>query len=280
MTWTPRKRFLGCLIDTLSPTISLPNSRLKTLQTALVEILPTQHRTLCRKWVRLFGIMRSIAPALPGGGGVSLHIQVVFSDSQGRLHLSTAVHNNLQYRGRLMKDLASRPTHLRENPPPPPRLSTEHTTPDGTYLEGYSRAQTTFHTFGAPGHHLTSNAASYHGKTPASNATWAKLKIFTGVTHMALLAPDMTPLDHTYNRCDITNPTGRTNRQSTTHSVLAGALLRQHALILRDYTVTASVAYLPGDNNIISDAASCRWDLTNTHLLAFFNLQFPQQHSL
>ena len=87
--------------------------------------------------------------------------------------------------------------------------------------------------------------------------------------HISLLAPHMTPLNHARNECNSTTTTGWTNRQSTTQSVVAGALFRQCALILIDYTETASVAYPPGDNNVLSDTASCQWDLSDTVLLFF-----------
>ena len=51
----------------------------------------------------------------------------------------------------------------------------------------------------------------------------------------------MTPLNHAPNGGDNNNVTGWKNCQYTTGSVVAGALLRQHALLLREHTVTASV---------------------------------------
>ena len=114
VAWKSRKRVMGCLIDTLRLTIYLPTSQLQKLQAALVEILPTQCRTLCRKWACLVGIIHSILPALPGGGGLFSHIQVVLSDSQGRLHLSIAVHKKLRFWGCLLEAFDLRPTHLQE----------------------------------------------------------------------------------------------------------------------------------------------------------------------
>ena len=96
---------------------------------------------------------------------------------------------------------------------------------------------------------------------------------------MALLAPHMSPLEHALNGCDSTTPTGWTNHHPTTQSAVAGAPIRQLYFIMWDHNITASVAYLPGNKNTLSDAASLRWYQTDTHLLSFFNLHFPQSYS-
>ena len=61
---------------------------------------------------------------------------------------------------------------------------------------------------------------------------------------MDLLVTHKSPLDHVHNGCNVTNPTGRKNRQYTNWSAVAGNLLQQGAFILWDYTVIASVAHL------------------------------------
>ena len=76
---------MGWLIDTLSLTISLITLRMQKVQAAQAEIPRTQCRTSRQKWARLVGILRSIAPDLPGGGGIFFHLQAIFLDNQGRL---------------------------------------------------------------------------------------------------------------------------------------------------------------------------------------------------
>ena len=85
-----------------------------------------------------------------------------------------------------------------------------------------------------------------------------EFELYAGLMYMDLLSPQTTPLWNAYNVWDITTATGWTNCQFTTRLEVAGSLLFQRAFILCDYTVTDSVTYLPGNNNILAYAASCR----------------------
>ena len=60
---------------------------------------------------------------------------------------------------------------------------------------------------------------------------------------------------------------------------MTGTLLCQRDLLLRERSITVRVAYLPGNNKVLADAALRQWDLTDTTLLEFFKLHLPQQHS-
>ena len=75
---------------------------------------------------------------------------------------------------------------------------------------------------------------------------------------MALLYPNMAPLEYSHNRCDRTKSTVCKNRQSTTWLAVEGYLHHQQAFILRGYTFTASVVYLTGNNNTLGDD-TLRW---------------------
>ena len=106
-----------------------------------------------------------------------------------------------------------------------------------------------------------------------------EFEIATGVMHMALLAPHMVPLEHVWNSCNSNTTSGWKKHHYTNRLEVSGALLSQQDFILRDYTVTASIAYLPGDENTLANAASHIWYLTDIHLLSILNLHLPQIHS-
>ena len=97
--------------------------------------------------------------------------------------------------------------------------------------------------------------------------------------HMALLAAHMSPLEHAHNGCDLATDTRWKNPQSDTWALVAGALLHQKYFIIWYHPVTARATYLPGDYNTLPDTASHIWEITDTPLLAFFNLHSPQSHS-
>jgi hypothetical protein len=56
----------------------------------------------------------------------------------------------------------------------------------------------------------------------------------------------------------------------------AAYLLRFQAFHQRFFRYIPLRDYIPGPVNVMADALSCRWDLTDVEILAYFNLQFPQ----
>ena len=83
-----------------------------------------------------------------------------------------------------------------------------------------------------------------------------EFELSVGVMHISLLNTHKNPLEHACNRFDSTTATGWINCQSNTRLALAGALFRQLAFVLCDYTFTASVSYIIGDSNILADSTS------------------------
>jgi hypothetical protein len=56
----------------------------------------------------------------------------------------------------------------------------------------------------------------------------------------------------------------------------ASRLLRIQSLHQRHHRYVPSFGYIPGEANAMLDYCSRRWDLTDTQLLAHFDLVFPQ----
>lgn len=112
----PSKRSLGCIIDTVAMTITLPNSRLKRLAFLLAEIPRTQKRLSPRQWHKLLGELQSMSLALPGARGLFSHLQAALNQKvkNGRLRLQRGFHDALDDFRWIHADLKSRPTCLYE----------------------------------------------------------------------------------------------------------------------------------------------------------------------
>ena len=68
--WTSCKNILVLLVDTLRHEISPPSSCLSKVLSVLTEFPPVQNCASLQWWAQLVGILRSIAPALPGRGAL------------------------------------------------------------------------------------------------------------------------------------------------------------------------------------------------------------------
>ena len=90
---------------------------------------------------------------------------------------------------------------------------------------------------------------------PHGNRNMGEFELAAGVLHIYLITPQITPISHDRNGCDITTTTGWNNHQCITRSEVAGSLLRHHALILQERAIAASIVYLPGDKKILANAA-------------------------
>ena len=118
--WTTHKHLLVWLVDTLQNHISLPDSRLQKVLSALAEFLPNLCQTSRRRWVRLVRILRVVTPALPGGRTIFGHLQRTLGQPVDCIRLMCSSFNELVECRSLISDLGSHPTHLLEVVPPYP----------------------------------------------------------------------------------------------------------------------------------------------------------------
>jgi len=110
----PRKLTLGWLIDALKKTLELPLRRQQRILSLLAEFLGRKRCTLL-SWQTLLGEPRFINPGVAGSQGLFGILQVpLVRKTKGRIRITRHICLLLTAFKQLVKDFASRPTHLSE----------------------------------------------------------------------------------------------------------------------------------------------------------------------
>ena len=100
--------------------LTLTPKREAKVRTALTTIPCGTHQVSLRKWRHLLGILQIINPSVTGARGMFTHLQNALENAIcWRVPLYSEVHDNTKSWLCLIRDLASRPTHLRELYPTP-----------------------------------------------------------------------------------------------------------------------------------------------------------------
>jgi hypothetical protein len=93
------------------------------------------------------------------------------------------------------------------------------------------------------------------------------------VTQLWLALPHMNPLESILSSSDNATSIWWIRKGSTSTSAAAGALLCLHAWLLHQHHIAAPITFLAGKDNHLAEAASCRWDLSDSQLVSFFNCE-------
>ena len=104
-------------------------------------------------------------------------------------------------------------------------------------------------------------------------------ELYAHVTQIQLATRYLLPLEHIVNGCDNTSATSWATKGSISRHGAASALLLLKAQLLRKHRLSSSTNYLPGSMNILADTPSRFSHLSDSHLIAWFNLYFPQYQS-
>jgi hypothetical protein len=97
------------------------------------------------------------------------------------------------------------------------------------------------------------------------------------VCHADVLASEYDIREHTISTLsDNTAAVSREQRGSTTTSAAAAYLCRIASIHQRSHRYRQRVAYIPGPLNTMADDLSRRWDLSDSQLLHYFDLTYPQ----
>ena len=113
--WETTKLILGWLVDTVEGTIKLPPHRVDRLRDILAAFPRSRRRASIADWQQLVGELRSMALAIPGGGGCfSLLQEALRAADKTRVRLTAAVHDQLDDFRWLAEQLVRRPTRLAE----------------------------------------------------------------------------------------------------------------------------------------------------------------------
>jgi hypothetical protein len=281
-TWATLKTILGCIINTLDKTISLPPHRLVRVRDILDSISRTQHRIALSKWQQVLGELRSMSLAIPVAIGLFSVLQEALKSSDGsRMRLNQHTHAFLQDFRWLVEDVSARPTKIDELVPNS-NLSTRSTCdasgtgqggvhfvllPDGTTLPMLWRSRWL--------RHISARLVS--SSNPTGDITNSELELAASVTHADVLSQAFDVRSHTTHQLSDNSATVAWQRKgaaSTTGPV--AYLLQIRALHQRHHRYVLLHDFIPGMANVMADDCSRLFNLTDSQLLSHFNSSFPQ----
>jgi hypothetical protein len=282
-TWSTKKTILGWLIDTTRHTIELPPHRLERLATLLSQFLHHQRRTSHRKWQQLLGKLRSMVLAIPGGRGVFSQLQAILTTVEtphpsDHLHLSTAIHNQLNNIHWISADLGTRPTWWAEAVDSSPTFSG---TVDacgmgmgGTWISPNPKLPPLL--WREPFSPMIS-AQLVSSSNTMGTLTNSDLEQMALICHADVLASEYDIHEHMISTLsDNTAAVSREQRGSTTTSAAAAYLCRIASIHQHSHHYQQRVAYILGPLNVMADDLSRCWDLSDSQLLHYFDLTYPQ----
>lgn len=271
-TWSTRKIVLGWLIDTLRRTIELPAHRRQRLLHILQDAR-RRTRLLIRNCHRLLGEVRSMLMAVSGGAGLLSHLQTALQQSQGdRVRLSKATRRQLADLHRLAEDVASRPTRIAELFP----------ATDGHYFGACDASGQGFGGVLLPAAQSSVSPMVWRLPLPASlqqqlvtfeNPTGtinnSDLELAGTILHESAIAGYVPVVERTvHTMCDNTPAVAWRGKALITTTGAAAELLRIASLQQRHLRHVPRVHYIPGEANVLADAASRRFNLSHPHLLS------------
>ena len=296
--WSTLKTVLGWIIDTVKMTIQLPQHRVDRLAEILASIPLHQKRISIKSWHKILGELRSMTIAIPGLRGMfSVMQEALRSKAKGRIALHKGVHDALRDMRWLQKDLAQRPTRLYELVPLTPSLEGDHD------ASGYGAGGVLLpkpHTVPRPAaaasasdpdqrphpvlwrvpfpDDLVANLVSW--KNPHGTVTNSDFELAGGLLHHEAAAQCYDIRERTLlSRTDNTPTLFWQRKGSTSTQGPASYLLRNQAIHQRYHRYVDRHDFLAGIKNPMADDASRLFDLSDSQLLAHFELHYPQSRS-
>jgi hypothetical protein len=281
-TFLTRKIVLGWLIDTVAMTIELPPHRVARLNEILASIGPERTRIALKAWQQVLGELRSMALGIPGAKGLFSTLQAAFKQpaDRGRLRLTPEIHDFLDDFRWLARDLSRRRTRLPELVPQPP-LSVGACDASGLgmggvhFLHGHNGQVQPLLWRQRFAPHISAALVSTHN--PMGTVNNSDLELAGTIAHHDTLVHAIDMREQTcHTLCDNTPAVAWQRKGSTSTMGPAAYLLRVQALHQRFYRYVSRIDHIPGVVNAMADAASRRWELTDSQLVSFFNSTYPQ----
>ena len=279
--WSTTKVVLGWVIDTVMGTIELPEHRRARLLTILQSIKPGQRRVSTQTWHKVLGELRSMAIAVPGSRGLFSTLQEAFRHPEpdgNRLRLHKHVHDFLEDWRWLAASITTRPTRIAEiiaNQQPHILGATDaakagmggvifadEDLPPLLWREPFPE-------------HVQSRLVSF--SNPTGTITNSDLELAGTIAQHDIIAQHCHAAEKTIHTLTDNSPAVHwQTKGSTTTTGPAAYLLRLQSLHSRHYRYLTRYSHIPGTANLMADLCSRAWHLSDSQLLTYFNLHFPQ----
>ena len=275
-----RKGILGWIVDTVQQTLELPPHRIARLHDIFAD-LRGRDRVGLSQWHKYLGELRSMSIGIPGSKGLFSTLQEAFRHTDGqRIRITPTMRDQLADFEYLASELATRPTSLAELVPDHPVAVGPHDA-SGTGMGGVWFPATT-------NSNLTPilwrerfpnsiSLALVSDKNPSGTINNSQLELAGQIAQQDVLVQHVDCQGRTVVPLGDNIPmVSWHHKGSTTTTGPTAYLLRLNSLHQRHFRYLAKADYIPGLVNAMADDCSRLWHLSDSQLVAYFNLTYPQ----
>jgi hypothetical protein len=274
------KSVLGWIINTVDGTLELPPHRRQRLTEIFAEV-KGQSRLALSKWHKILGELRSMSIGVPGSKGLFSTLQTALQHTEeNRIRITPEMRDQLADFEYLAQDLGRRPTAIAELVPDHPVAIGPH---DASGLGmGGAWLPTTTHSNLGPiiwraqfppeiQRELVSDS------NPGGSINNSQLELAGNLAHQDVLVQHLNCAQRTIVPLgDNISQVAWQHKGSVTTSGPLAYLLRLNSLHQRHYRYLAKPDYIPGPVNTMADDLSRFWHWSDSRLLSYFNLHYPQ----
>jgi hypothetical protein len=278
------KTILGWNIDTERMTITLPDSRLETLQKA-IKPLCLQRRTTLKKWRALLGTMRSATTALYGGEHLFSILQQAFQSAKHNRITLTALLKAMLHDWLVLADTMTKyPVPIHALVPRAPDIVTatdaSRVGMGGFWLQPSPHTPQHIPVLWRTAFDTDIQSQLITAANPNGTITNSDLELAAIITGTSL-ANHHLPIAHPSILVASDNIPAVTwcKKGSTSSTTPAAFLLHLLANTRRAAPYTVQPLYIPGHTNQIADCCSRLLHLPDDAFLEYMNQRFPVQPS-
>ena len=290
--WSVQKVILGWLVDSARQTISLPQHRQDRLL-AILKKMVKRKRSSVHEWQCLLGELRSMALALPGANGCFSFLQHALGNGNNRIKITKEVRDQLQDFLWLATSVVDRPTHLAEVVPTPPTYfgSVDAAKPGmgGVWFpplptplpfalqqQAHQRLQSPILWRAEFDKKIQDLLVSTDN--PSGSITNSDLELAGAIAHDDILVQALRNPTH-ISSCTFSDNTPAIawkTKGSTTTTGPAAYLLQTSALHRRHFRYNNELHHISGPTNTMADDCSRLWKMSDSQLVDYFNVNYPQ----
>ena len=278
--WT-RKVILGWLLDTIQGTLELPPHRILRLL-EIFDYLRDRDRVGDTIWWKFLGKLRNMSVGIPGSKGLFSMLQEGLKHSDaGRLRITPAMRDQIDDFEYLAKDLAARPTSIAELVPDHPVAVGPHDASGkgmgGVWLPSvtHSNLEPTLWRAKFP-ESIRKELVSFDN--PEGTINNSQLELAGGIAQNDVLNQRVNCTGRTVVPMGDNTPATSWQHKGSASTVGPTAyLLRVNSLHQRHYRYLSKADYMAGPVNQMADDCSRLWYMTDSQLLAYFDLTYPQE---
>jgi hypothetical protein len=272
------KKLLGWMVNSARSLISLPPKQHAKISALLNQFPCLAQQCTLLAWQVLCGNLRSIAPMLPVGLGLFSCLYTPPKGSRNWIRHTADIHHELADWRLLLDSPVQSPTHIREILP-------DFLTWTGAHdASGQGKGGVFAGPNGMPylwRHQWSSSKAVrlVSFSNPGRDTSINDLELAGNIAQLWLTLPKMARLAM-LNGSDNSTSIWWVRNGRTSTLPIACSLLWLCSWLLREYEAAAPMTFLAGKDNHQANAASRRWDLSDSQLCSLFDHIFLQATSL